>query len=339
MATLRESELPMSYTHLTEDERYHADELLRQGFSQAAIAQELGRSASTISRELRRNRGQRGWRPRQACQKAEIRLSERGKNNAHKVDDQAWSYVLEKLTNEQWSPEQIAGRAKIENKATMSHETIYQRISDDKRFGGTLYTHLRCKKKRKKRYGASDSGRGRIPNRVDIDERPAIVDSKGRVGDWEGDTVIGSHTGGAVFSTMVERKSLYTVVGKAKDKTTQSVIDSIIREMSPLSELVETVTLDNGKEFSGHHHITDKLGGDVYFAKPYHSWERGLNENTNGLLRQYFPKKTSFDNITENQLQAVVEKLNNRPRKSLGYSTPREVLLTLAERKGIALRI
>jgi transposase, IS30 family len=228
----------MSYTHLTEDERYHIDELLRQGYTQAAIGEELGRSASTISRELRRNRGQRGWRPRQACQKVALRLSERGKKNAPKIDEAAWDYALDKITSEQWSPEQIAGRAKKEKKPPISHESIYQRILADKKTGGTLYTHLRCKKKRKKRYGANDSGRGRIPNRVDIEERPAIVESKRRVGDWEGDTVIGSHDGGAVFATMVERKSLFTVAGKSKDKTTRSVIDSIIREMSVIFRIV-----------------------------------------------------------------------------------------------------
>ena len=329
----------MSYTHLTEDERYHIDELLRQDYTQVAISDELGRSASTISRELRRNRGKRGWRPRQACNKAALRLSERGKNNAPKIDETVWDYALDKITSEQWSPEQIAGRAKKEKKPPISHESIYQRILADKKSGGILYTHLRCKKKRKKRYGANDSGRGRIPNRVDIDERPAIVERKLRVGDWEGDTVIGSHDGGAVFATMVERKSLFTVARKSKDKTTRSVIDSIIMEMSSLAELVETVTLDNGKEFSGHQRITDELGGKVYFAKPYHSWERGLNENTNGLLRQYFPKKTSFDSITPTELSTAVDKLNNRPRKSLGYSTPREVLTKLAAKRGIALRI
>ena len=317
----------MSYTHLTEDERYHIDELLRLDYTQAAIADELGRSASTISRELRRNRGKRGWRPRQACNKATLRLSERGKNNAPKIDETVWDYALDKITSEQWSPEQIAGRAKKEKKPPISHESIYQRILADKKNGGILYTHLRCKKKRKKRYGANDSGRGRIPNRVDIDERPAIVESKRRVGDWEGDTVIGSHNGGSVFATMVERKSLFTVAGKSKDKTTQSVIDSIIMEMSSLSELVETVTLDNGKEFSGHQRIADELGGKVYFAKPYHSWERGLNENTNGLLRQFFPKKTFFKNITQDKLSRITKLINHRPRKRLGYLTPHEVFI------------
>lgn len=210
---------------------------------------------------------------------------------------------------------------------------------DDKRTGGNLYTHLRCKKKRKKRYGSKAAGRGCIPNRVDIDERPAIVDTRNRIGDWEGDTIIGSHDGGAVIATMVERKSRFTIVAKSNDKTTRSVIAGIIKKMKPLSSLVETVTFDNGKEFSGHKHLTTSLGSDIYFAKPYHSWERGLNENTNGLIRQYFPKKTSFDNIDELEFHNAATKINNRPRKCLGYSTPNEVFTKLAAKKGIALRI
>lgn len=329
----------MSYTHLTIDERYHIDELLRQGFTQSAIAEDLGRSVSTLSRELSRNRGQRGWRPRQACQKAADRLSERGRSNTSRVSEAAWEYAVDKLTNEEWSPEQITGRAKRDQLPSISHETIYQRIADDKKAGGSLYSHLRCKKKRKKQYGSKSSGRGCIPNRVDIDARPSIVDSRTRIGDWEGDTVIGSHNGGAVLATMVERKSRFTVVSKSKDKTTQSVIDSVIDEMGSLAMPIKTVTFDNGKEFSHHHRMTEALGASVYFAKPYHSWERGLNENTNGLLRQYFPKKASFDSISKEQLQVVVDKLNHRPRKCLDYDTPFEVLTKLAAEKEIALRI
>ena len=329
----------MSYTHLTAGERYHIDELLRQDFTQVSIAKELGRSVSSISRELRRNKGARGWRPQQAHEKAKNKLIARGKANARKIDESAWHFALEKLKNDQWSPEQINGRLKKDKLPSISHESIYQRILNDKRLGGDLYTHLRCKKKRKKRYGAKDAGRGCIPNRVDIDERPGIVDKRQRVGDWEGDTVIGSHTGGAVIATMVERKSRFTVVSKSKDKTTKSVIDGIIKQMKSLPALVETVTFDNGKEFSSHHRLTTGLGSDIYFAKPYHSWERGLNENTNGLLRQYFPKKTSFDNIAEHEFHSAAKKLNNRPRKCLGYSTPLEVFTKLAAKKGIALRI
>ena len=329
----------MEYKHLTEEERYQIDDLRREGFNQAEIARKMGRSPSTLSRELRRNVGERGWRPKQADLKAIDRLSERGSSNAKKVDEAAWKFAVDHLTKDQWSPEQIAGRLALEGLETISHETIYQRILNDKGEGGTLYTHLRCKKKRKKRYGSARSARGAIPNRVDIDQRPAIVDSRKRTGDWEGDTIIGSHDGGAVIASMVERKSRYTVLAKAKNKTTKAVIEGINQRMLPIADLVYTITLDNGKEFSSHEKMADTLGANVYFAKPYHSWERGLNENTNGLVRQYFPKKVPFDSMTDNDLQRVARKLNNRPRKCLGYKTPFEVFSRSCERVGVALGV
>lgn len=328
----------MDYTHLTEEERYQIDDLRREGFNQEEIAKKIGRSPSTLSRELRRNKGEKGWRPRQAQLKAVERLVARGANNARKVSEEAWQYAEKHLVNDQWSPQQIAGRAKLEDLPTISHETIYQHILEDKQAGGNLYTNLRCKKKRKKRYGSLRSTRGTIPNRVDIDKRPAIVESRKRIGDWEGDTIIGSHTRGAVIASMVERKSRYTVLAKSKNKTTTAVTKSINRRMLPIADLVQTITLDNGKEFSLHEIMAAVLDADVYFAKPYHSWERGLNENTNGLVRQYFPKKSSFDNISECDLQRVAKKLNHRPRKCLGYKTPFEVLSKSCEKMGIALR-
>ncbi len=331
--------MPMKYTHLTETERYHIDDMLREGFLQSEIAANLGRSASTLSRELRRNRGKRGWRPKQAQELASERLHQRGVSNVSKVSGVAWEYAKNKLQTEQWSPEQITGRLKSKKKPVISHETIYRRILLDKLTGGSLFTNLRCKKQRKKRYGKLSSGRGCIPNRRDIDERPAVVDNRNRLGDWEGDTVIGCHKGGAVIATMVERKTRYAVVAKSKDKTTASVTSSINRAMAKMDDLVKTITLDNGKEFANHEALSSKLGCDVYFAKPYHSWERGLNENTNGLLRQYFPKKTKFDDISTEEIQAAVNKINNRPRKCLNYKTPAEEFSRLAAKKGIALRI
>jgi IS30 family transposase len=328
----------MEYNHLTEEERYQIDDLRREGFNQKQIAKKISRSPSTLSRELHRNEGERGWRPRQAQLKALERLVIRGTNNARKVSAEAWCYAEKYLTEDQWSPQQISGRAELEGVEPISHETIYQRILEDKNDGGNLYTHLRCKKKRKKRYGSARSTRGAIPNRVDIDQRPAIVDSRKRTGDWEGDTIIGSHDGGAVIASMVERKSRYTVLAKAKNKTTTAVIESINQHMLPIANLVHTITLDNGKEFSLHGVMSAMLNADVYFAKPYHSWERGLNENTNGLVRQYFPKKIPFDNISYHDLQRVTRKLNNRPRKCLGYKTPFEVFSKSCEQKGIALR-
>lgn len=328
----------MKYGHLTADERYQMDDLLREGFSQDKVAAAIGRSKSTISRELSRNKGERGWRPRQAQQKAEERLTKRGAGNVKRVSTAAWEFAKEHLQKEQWSPDQIAGYLKVEGLETISHEAIYQRVLADKKDGGSLYKNLRCKKKRKKRYGSARSARGKIPGRIDIDQRPAIVDERRRIGDWEGDTIIGSHKGGAVIASMVERKSRLTVLSKARNKTTTEVIESINRRMLPIAAFVLTITLDNGREFSMHEMLSLMLGAKVFFAKPYHSWERGLNENTNGLVRQYFPKKTSFDRITESELMRVEKKLNSRPRKCLGYKTPIEVFNRLCERRGVALR-
>lgn len=329
----------MNYKHLTEEERYHIEDLKREGFSLSKIAAQLGRACSTLSRELRRNQGERGWRPRQAQLKATERLVIRGSGNAKRASVEAWEYAKWHLENEQWSPEQIAGRLKAEGLETISHETIYQLILKDKQGGGALYTHLRCKKKRKKRYGSAKSARGSIPNRVDIDQRPGVVESRKRTGDWEGDTIIGAHTVGAVIVSMVERKSRFTCLAKAKNKQTSVVMDSINKHMLPIADLVLTVTLDNGREFSQHDRMSAMLNADIFFAKPYHSWERGLNENTNGLVRQYLPKKIPFDNITPNDLRCIERKLNSRPRKCLGYKTPFEVFSKSCQKRGVALRI
>lgn len=329
----------MSYTHLTEEERYHIDEMLRQGYKQNKIAQELGRNVSTLSRELNRNAGKNGWRPKQANEQARNRLTERGKGNVKKVDKEAWELAVQKLKTEQWSPEQISGWQKRNKISKISHESIYQRIRNDKSRGGDLHKYLRCQKKRRKKYGTTDAGHGCIPDRVDIDERPKVVDTRKRIGDWEGDTVIGTHKKGSVLATMVERKTRFLVATKAKDKTTHSVIGSINEKMKKFSQLTETVTFDNGKEFSGHKNLSNKLKCNVFFAKPYHSWERGTNENTNGLLRQYYPKGTDFNGISDKEIQKIVNKINNRPRKCLNYKTPAEVFSELANKKGIALRI
>jgi IS30 family transposase len=329
----------MDYKHLTEHERYQIDDMRRDGFNQASIAKALKRQSSTVGRELRRNAGDRGWRPRQAQLKAADRLCARGSANVKRASIAACSYAMKHLQKEQWSPEQITGRLALEGRETISHETIYQRILEDKNAGGTLYTHLRCKKKRKKRYGSVRSTRGAIPGRVDIDQRPAVVESRKRTGDWEGDTIIGAHDGGAVIATMVERKSRFTCLAKAKNKTTVAVTNSINKRMLPIAAMIFTMTFDNGREFSLHAVMALVLSADVYFAKPYHSWERGLNENTNGLVRQYFPKRTRFDSITEYDLQRVARKLNNRPRKCLGYKTPFEVFSKSCEKRGVALRV
>lgn len=327
-----------NYNHLTEDERYQMDELRREGLGPTAIAAALGRSPSTISRELRRNVGERGWRPRQAHGKARGRLSERGAGNVRRVSETAWESALEKLIGAQWSPEQIAGRMKLMGLGAISHETIYTRIYDDKKAGGSLHTHLRCRKQRKKRYGSGRDRRGQIVGRVGIEERPQIVDDRKRVGDWEGDTIIGKGHSQALVS-MVERKSRYVCLAKVPNKSAEAVTAAIHAEMKPLSTLVHTVTLDNGKEFAEHAVWGETLNAKVYFARPYHSWERGLNENTNGLVRQYFPKAMRFHEITAEDVRAVADKLNHRPRKCLGYQTPHEVFSKACLQRGVALRI
>jgi len=227
------------------------------------------------------------------------------------------------LIREDWSPEQISGWLLSTRQLAVSTEWIYQHILSDKQSGGGLYLHLRCKKQRKKRYGTY-SRRGQIPDQISIDQRPAIVDARTRYGDWELDTVIGKNHQQALV-TLVERKSRLTLIAKVIRKTAENVSDSIVSLLSTLKPWVHTLTSDNGREFARHTYIAKKLKAKFYFAHPYASWERGLNENTNGLIRQYFPKKHDFTTITEYQVERVMDKLNNRPRKCLGFKTPNEV--------------
>ncbi len=328
----------MNYTHLTTEERYQIESLLREGFSQNKIARRLGRSASTLSRELKRNRGERGWRFRVADEKARTRLVIRGHANARKVSDKTWDYVKTRLVTHQWSPDQISGRLKLEGKETVSHEYIYQRILKDRREHGTLYTHLRCQKKRRRRYASIQTRKPKILNRIGIEERPEIVNKRLRIGDWEGDTIIGGNCKGAIISS-VERVSRLTILAKIKTKNPEGVSKALIKRLEPLKELAYTMTLDNGGEFSLHEAISKALDMKIFFATPYRSWERGTNENTNGLVRQYFKKAMNFDIVTDEEVQLIESKLNNRPRKCLGYQTPYEVFQKECKRKGIALRI
>lgn len=312
----------MNYTHLTREERYQIYALKKAGHSQNEIAKVLKRNPSTISRELARNTGRRGYRPKQAHRLA----GERQAMNARQIDDVTWQYALGRL-EEQWSPEQISKHAAI------SHESVYQRIYADKRDGGSLWQQLRCQKRRRKRYGAYDR-RGIIPNRQTIDQRPAIVERRARIGDWEGDTIIGKNHQQAIVS-LVERKSGFTLIRKVKRKTAAAVGRAIISLLAPYREIVHTLTSDNGKEFAEHERIADALQADFYFAHPYASWERGTNENTNGLIRQYFPKGSDFTTITQKEINLVMNRLNNRPRKRLGYQTPAQVFF----KSGVALQI
>lgn len=311
----------MRYKQLTQEERYQIYAYLKAGWNQTDIAMELKRHKSTISREIARNSGFRGYRPQQAQRLTEER---RYAKSSYRLAPSVWT-VVRKLLKEDWSPEQISLWLKSQCGVSISHEWIYQHILQDKKQGGTLYRHLRCQKQRRKRYG-SYSRRGQLVDRVSIDQRPAIVDSRSRFGDWELDTIIGKNHKQAIVS-LTERKSRFTLIQKVKHKTAECVTNAIIKLLAPMSDQVHTLTSDNGKEFADHKTIADKLNATFYFAHPYASWERGLNENTNGLIRQYFSKKRDFKTITQKEINRVMDKLNNRPRKCLGIKTPNQVFL------------
>ena len=310
----------MSYTHLTQDERYQIYAYKQIGKSQTDIAEKLGRDKSTISREIKRNTGGRGYRPKQAQEKAQDRLQ-----NANKAIKMTTDVInkIEDMIKLDWSPEQVSGRLLKDHGISISHETIYQHLLQDKKNGGTLYTHLRIQKKRKRRYGSkSHDKRGQIKDKVSIEKRPAVVEEKSRTGDWEGDLIIGKNHKQAMV-TLVDRRTKKLKIAKVESKEAAIVGKAVCDLLQ--GEKSITITFDNGKEFAQHKEMASKTGTKVYFAHPYSSWERGLNENTNGLVRQYFRKGSSFENVTAQDVKKVEDTLNNRPRKSLGYNTPNEI--------------
>jgi IS30 family transposase len=321
-----QSKLPMNYKHLSQVERYQIYALMKAGHDQTQIAKLLDRHKSTISREISRNRGLKGYRPKQACAIATKR-SEKCRNAATVppwVAEQA--ACLLKL---QWSPEQIAGKLPV------SHETLYRHVYSDKARGGTLWKNLRCQKQKRKRYAGGRDRRGQIPHRRPLSDRPVHIELRKQVGHWECDTVIGANHKGAIV-TMVERKSGFSVIVKVSQKTSELVSRAIIEGLRPYMVRVITLTYDNGKEFAGHIQIDQALNSTSYFARPFASWERGSNENFNGLLRQYVPKKRSLNTVTEDEITMIQNRLNNRPRKRLGFKTPAEVFNQSLKR--VALR-
>ena len=307
------------YSQLTLEKRYGIYTLLKTGHNQSKIAEVVGVHKSTINRELKRNRGGRGYRPKQANAFAEDR--HRAKV-CFRIDGNTWAFV-EQLLRKEWSPEQISGWMKENMDIAVSHEWIYQYVLKDKLAGGSLYLHLRCKKKRKKRYGSNDR-RGNLINRVSIDERPDIVDRRNRIGDWEADTIIGKAHKQAIVS-LTERKSGLALVYKVDRRTKENTESAMKQLLYSISDQVHTITSDNGKEFGNHEKIAKGLKCNFYFAHAYSSWERGTNENTNGLIRQYFPKNRDFRTITDKELIHAMKRLNNRPRKRFGYKTPNQV--------------
>ena len=318
----------MSYQHLSESERTVIFYLQMDNRSKAEIARTLGRHRSTIGRELVRNVSAWGqYLPDLAQQRASRRRQ--GRQRRRTGDEALMTHVDRKL-RAHWSPEQIAGRLKVQPPkhlagGSISHATIYRWIWSDRRRAERFRPYLRIAwKKRRKPYGKA-SKRGQIPGRVSIDERPAVVDRRERIGDWEGDTVVGQGRGGYVL-TNVERMSRYIVARKLDAATAEAAEAGLYAAMRRLpAGKRRTQTFDNGREFSRHESIAARLGVAVYFAHPYSSWERGTNENTNGLLRQYLPKKTDFSVLTDWQLASYIWQLNNRPRKCLNYRTAAEV--------------
>jgi IS30 family transposase len=311
------------YKHLNQEQRYQIAGLRKAGFSLRSLAKEMRLSPSTISREVKRNSSTRSYHAARAQSYAQERQEDKPRRKK-------WTPAMQKIIEERlllkWSPEQIAGRCQAEQKPMVSHERIYQWIWEDKQQGGKWWKHLRHgHKKYRKRYGKKDH-RGQIPHKISIDKRPEIVNQKTRMGDWEIDTIIGKNNQGAIL-TAVERKTQFTLMAKLPSKSYPEVQKEIINLLAPYKTHLHTITSDNGTEFYGHQHIAQKLGIDYYFAHPYSSWERGLNEYHNKLIRQYIPKKEDFKNYTPHQIIQIQNELNQRPRKKLNYQTPNELFL------------
>lgn len=309
------------YKRLTREQRYTIQSLSRQpDFSQESIARTIGVHSSSVSREFKRV----GMTRQNYCHLTAQKDADSQEWAGRTIAPALLLAVEAKLRTEQWSPEQISGTFLKESLGKISHETIYQHIYRDKKAGGQLHLHLRHRCKSYRKRGLGRERRGRIKDQVMIDDRPAVVAERSRLGDWEMDTVIGN-PGGSVLVTMVERKSRYTLIALVDSKEAAVVTEGMLRALRPYRDKVETMTFDNGKEFAYHAHLAEQLEANAYFAHPYHSWERGLNENTNGLIRQYFPKGSDFSKLTPKEVKRVETLLNSRPRKCLAYQTPHDI--------------
>jgi len=311
------------FKHLTQEQRYHIEAYKKAGYGNSDIAKDLGVHPSTIGRELKRNSSpiRQRYGAKAAQEISSLRKSVNSKANK-KLKNELEALVIQYIKID-WSPEQVSATLWIKHSFTLSFVRIYQYIESDRQKGGVLHTHLRFyNKKRRAKYGKKSNIR--IKQRVSISERPAIVDEKTRIGDFEIDTIIGKGKQGAI-TTIVDRTSAFVKISIPTTKRAEDIENETTRLLLPHKEITHTITSDNGLEFANHTAIAKALGCDYYFCHPYSSWERGLNEYTNGLIRQYFPKGSSFENITAERIQEVEDKLNHRPRKSLGWRTPYEV--------------
>ena len=309
--------------HLTQEQRYHIEAYRKAGFGNSFIAKDLGVHPSTIGRELKRNSSpiRNKYSAKVAQEISALRKSVNSKANK-KLKNELEDLVLRYIRRD-WSPEQVSATLQIKHELSLSFVRIYQYIETDRQNGGELHTHLRFYgKKRRAKYGKQS--KVRIKERVSISERPSIVDEKIRIGDFEIDTIIGKGKQGAI-TTIVDRASAFVKISIPTTKRAEDIENETIRLLAPYKEITHTITSDNGLEFSNHKAISSSLACDYYFCHPYSSWERGLNEYTNGLIRQYFRKGSDFSNITPKRIQEVEDKLNHRPRKTLGWRTPYEV--------------
>jgi IS30 family transposase len=313
---------PTQYRRLRQEHRDIICRLRKQGMSQSGIADVVGFNQSTISREITRNSGARGYRPKQAGVRAESRKATQ--RRPAKIRGEV-AVAVEASLRRRHSPEQITGFYRRTGFDIPCHETIYRYVARDKAAGGKLYTYLRITAKRRYRRRVKGQ-RSKIVGRIGLEERPASVDQRLYFGDWEADLVEGSKGTGYVL-TLVDRKSRYTLFSKLPDKTKATVSEAIVLKLRGMK--TRTLTFDNGLEFSGHLEVARELGAKSYFCAPYHSWEKGLVENHNGLLRQYYKKGSSFEQVSEMGLQEVEDEINQRPRKTLAFFAPIDYRINL----------
>jgi len=307
-------------THITQLQRYAICCMLKQGYKQIEIAVAIGKDKTVVRKEIKRNSDKRNgvYKHELAQKKYAKRQKEKAKQKRFTKNIQQ---AIELLLRDDYSPEQVVGYLEKQDEKTVSIERIYQHIWQDKKNHGDLHTHLRRQGRRYRKRGASKDSRGVIRNRVSIDERPAIVEKRARFGDIEVDLIIGKNHNQAIL-TINDRASGMLKMKKIPSKQASVVTEAITTLLEDWKPYLHTITADNGKEFAGHQEVAESLSIDYFFAHPYHSWERGSNENLNGLIRQYFTKGSDFTNITEQRVKEVETKLNNRPRKRYKYQNP-----------------
>jgi transposase, IS30 family len=323
----------MTYKHLSQDDRDTIARMCARGCSMREMARVLGRSASTISREIARNSCayDGAYRAEKAGSRAVARRHRSRRNCQY--SQQEWAEV-QAMLRRRWSPKQIVGERVIGGKRSMSYETIYRRIRADRARGGTLHKYMRHMSKRWRKRKGSPATRGRVLGKRHISERPAHVELRREIGHWEGDTVMGADQRSCVL-TLVERATGFLVIRKLRSRTAEQASQALCRAVIEHRKLFKTITLDNGTEFHDYLSVERLFGVPFYFATPYHSWERGTNENTNGLIRQYLPKGMCLRNLTQSECNKIANELNARPRERLGFKTPAQMLAGLG---GVALQ-